>query len=112
MGACLSSSADTKASKDIERLMSQAYIMESEKVKLLLLGAGESGKSTIFKQMRVLFGAPLTEEEKQQITPVVYSNTILSMKLLVNAVQNMGYENDVSLHSYGESVINILVKSY
>ena len=98
MGACLSSSAESKASKDIERLMSQAYVMESEKVKLLLLGAGESGKSTIFKQMRVLFGAPLTEEEKHQITPIVYSNTIMSMKVLLDAVQNMGYEDDVSLH--------------
>ena len=97
MGACLSSNSEAaKASKDIEKLMNKAYIMESEKIKLLLLGAGESGKSTIFKQMRVLFGAPLTEEEKQQITPVVYSNTILSMKLLVKAVQDMGYEDDVS----------------
>eukprot|EP00957_Ditylum_brightwellii_P190341 14488759-Ditylum_brightwellii.AAC.1 len=74
MGACLSGEspedkAAKKASREIEKLMNDAYMIESEKVKLLLLGAGESGKSTIFKQMRVLFGAPLTEEEKQQITP-------------------------------------------
>jgi predicted GTPase len=99
MGACLSSSEDAAsaaASKKIEKMMSSAYVLESEKVKLLLLGAGESGKSTIFKQMRVLFGAPLTEEEKNQITPVVYSNTISSMKLLAQAVIDMGYENEVS----------------
>lgn len=87
MGACMSGSPERRAamkeSRMIERMMSQAYILESEKVKLLLLGAGESGKSTIFKQMRVLFGAPLSEEEKQQITPVVYNNTIASMKILV-----------------------------
>lgn len=99
MGACLSSGGDPSteaASKRIERMMSTAYVMESEKIKLLLLGAGESGKSTIFKQMRVLFGAPLTDDEKNQITPVVYSNTIASMKVLVQAVIDMGYENDVS----------------
>lgn len=100
MGSCLSSgSADPNgdaASKSIEKMMNSAYVMESEKIKLLLLGAGESGKSTIFKQMRVLFGAPLTDEEKNQITPVVYSNTISSMKVLVQAVLDMGYENDVS----------------
>ena len=84
-----------KASKQLDKLMSQAYVFESDKIKLLLLGAGESGKSTIFKQMRVLFGAPLTAEEKNQITPVVYSNTITSMKMLVQAVTDMGYENEV-----------------
>lgn len=88
--------AGSDASRNIEKLMSNAYAIESEKVKLLLLGAGESGKSTIFKQMRILFGAPLTEEEKNQITPVVYNNTIASMKLLVQAVIDMGYENDVN----------------
>lgn len=89
------SSAEGQGSRNIDKLMSTAYALESEKVKLLLLGAGESGKSTIFKQMRVLFGAPLTEEEKSQITPVVYSNTIGSMKLLVQAVIDMGYEEEV-----------------
>lgn len=83
------------ASKKIERMMNSAYVMESEKIKLLLLGAGESGKSTIFKQMRVLFGAPLTDEEKNQITPVVYSNTITSMKVLVQSVIDMGYDTEV-----------------
>ena len=99
MGACMSGeAAGSNASRNIEKLMTNAYAMESEKVKLLLLGAGESGKSTIFKQMRILFGAPLTEEEKNQITPVVYNNTIASMKLLVQAVIDMGYENDVSIN--------------
>lgn len=94
MGACLSGDVDAKViktSRNIDKLINQGYVLESEKIKLLLLGAGESGKSTIFKQMRVLFGAPLTEDEKNQITPVVYSNTIASMKLLVQAVIDMDY---------------------
>jgi hypothetical protein len=92
-----SSNADAlKASRELDKIMSQAYVLESDKIKLLLLGAGESGKSTIFKQMRVLFGAPLTDEEKNQITPVVYSNTISSMKALMEAVNDFGYEMEVS----------------
>ncbi len=101
MGACLSSGsaedrAAMKASKEIEKLMNKQFELDNSKVKLLLLGAGESGKSTIFKQMRVLFGAPLTEDEKQQITPVVYNNTIASMKILCTETKNMGYEGDVA----------------
>jgi GTPase SAR1 family protein len=99
MGACLSGAIDgktAKASRNIDKLINQGYVLESEKIKLLLLGAGESGKSTIFKQMRVLFGAPLTEDEKNQITPVVYSNTIASMKLLVQAALDMGYLEKIS----------------
>jgi hypothetical protein len=99
MGACMSGVSEAgalKASKDLDKLINQAYVFESDKIKLLLLGAGESGKSTIFKQMRLLFGAPLTEAEKNQITPVVYSNTISSMKALVQAVSDFGYEDEVS----------------
>ena len=84
-----------KASKEIEKLMNKQFEMDNSKVKLLLLGAGESGKSTIFKQMRVLFGAPLTEDEKQKITPVVYNNTITSMKILCSETKNMGYDGEV-----------------
>jgi guanine nucleotide-binding protein subunit alpha len=59
MGLCASS--DTKgapvdqqakaASKAIENKMAAEHQEEKQVNKLLLLGAGESGKSTLFKQM-------------------------------------------------------------
>ena len=106
MGACGSSMASEEkaqlaASREVEKQMNDAFQKEQEKIKLLLLGAGESGKSTIFKQMRVLYGAPLSEEEKRQITPVVYSNTITSMKVLVENCTALGYEGDVAPDNKG-----------
>ena len=88
MGACGSniSEEDQKKKKSntaIESLMASDYSTESKKVKLLLLGAGESGKSTIFKQMKVIYGAPYNDDDKRQILPVVYSNLISSMKILI-----------------------------
>ena len=101
MGSCQSSpeeKAALKASKEVERMMKEAKDEDLKKVKLLLLGAGESGKSTIFKQMRVLYGKPLTDEERSQITPVVYFNTISSMKTLIQQTTSFEYESDVSLN--------------
>ena len=99
MGSCQSSpeeKAAAKASRSIEKMMGEQNRAETEKIKLLLLGAGESGKSTIFKQMRVLFGAALSEEEKAQIIPVVYNNTISSMKILARQTAILDLEGEVS----------------
>ncbi|GMH84918.1 hypothetical protein TL16_g10068 [Triparma laevis f. inornata] len=99
MGACNSVSAaerDAMArSMEVERANEEAWMKEQEKIKLLLLGAGESGKSTIFKQMKVLYGKPLDDEERRQMTPVVYSNTISAMKILVDQTLNYAFEGDV-----------------
>mmetsp|Transcript_6665 Transcript_6665/g.8771 ORF Transcript_6665/g.8771 Transcript_6665/m.8771 type:complete len:357 (-) Transcript_6665:257-1327(-) len=100
MGICGSRlSAEQKEalrkSKEVDQANEEAFKKEQEKIKLLLLGAGESGKSTIFKQMKVLYGAPLTDDERRQITPVVYNNTISAMKILVDQTYNFGYEEQV-----------------
>ena len=47
---------------------------EEQRVKLLLLGAGESGKSTIFKQMKILYGDPMTGDDRTEFVQVIHSN--------------------------------------
>lgn len=56
---------------------------EDEKIKLLLLGAGESGKSTIFKQMKLIYGDQYSDAEKKQQIPTIYSNILQGIKALV-----------------------------
>lgn len=73
----------------------QCHTQEQEKIKLLLLGAGESGKSTIFKQMKLLYGAGTTMEDRKMMTPVVYSNTIGAMRTLLEQCKAFGYEEEI-----------------
>jgi hypothetical protein len=44
--------------------------------KLLLLGAGESGKSTLFKQMITLYGIGFSEKDKQTYIPIIFRNIL------------------------------------
>ena len=65
-------------------------------VKLSNLGAGESGKSTIVKQMKIIHESGFTSEDFKQYRPVVYSNTIQvsnfyiqNWELFVNMFSNL-----------------------
>mgnify|MGYP000229688780 CR=1 FL=1 len=59
-------------------------------VKLLLLGTGESGKSTIFKQMKILHGDPLTEDELAFYSSVVRANCVAFVGGLVRWMKKKG----------------------
>jgi len=94
MGICGSSEVGNSDENQRSRMLDQqnqdAYRAEQEKVKLLLLGAGESGKSTIFKQMKILFGMPFSKEESQHATPMVYNNIVTSMKTICENCEELG----------------------
>ncbi|KAJ4924576.1 hypothetical protein JOQ06_003530 [Pogonophryne albipinna] len=52
----------------------------------LPISAGESGKSTIVKQMKIIHEAGYSEEECKQYKAVVYSNTIQSIIAIIRAM--------------------------
>lgn len=57
----------------------------STTVKLLLLGAGESGKSTIAKQMKIIHLDGFPEEERNSYKAVIFNNTFNAMKTILQA---------------------------
>jgi len=59
-------------------------------VKILLLGAGESGKSTTFKQLKILYVNGFTKEELLSIRETVRDNIVNSMKSLLTAAKQRG----------------------
>jgi len=98
MGACYSDTetSDEKKlkaeekdrSKAIEKLMSKEHGNDQQINKLLLLGAGESGKSTLFKQMITIYGKGYPEKERKTFIPIIYNNIITAMKILCHQSDN------------------------
>lgn len=58
--------------------------------KLLLLGAGESGKSTLFKQLNHIYGDGYTKDQRMQFADTILCNTISSMRTLVREALSRG----------------------
>lgn len=89
MGACMSSEdmEGRRVNDDIEDQLKRDKIKLKNEVKMLLLGAGESGKSTILKQMKLIHDGGFTSEEKESYKEVIFSNTIQSMKVIIEAMQ-------------------------
>ncbi|XP_068849523.1 guanine nucleotide-binding protein G(o) subunit alpha isoform X3 [Capricornis sumatraensis] len=94
MGCTLSAEerAALERSKAIEKNLKEDGISAAKDVKLLLLGAGESGKSTIVKQMKIIHEDGFSGEDVKQYKPVVYSNTIQSLAAIVRAMDTLGIE--------------------
>lgn len=119
MGACLSSKAAGNAddldfrdaeqgekSKEIDKDLRKHGHAMSREIKILLLGAGESGKTTIlkvsschcrlngiadpFQQMRLIHTSGFTDEERDQYRTIIFSNMLVSMRTMLEAMELLG----------------------
>lgn len=75
----------------------QDHKKELSRVKLLLLGTGESGKSTIFKQMKILYSTEkgYTQKEREQAKPYIYGNIFSNLRVVVENADKYGPIHDV-----------------
>jgi len=73
---------DKSVNRQLDRVQQKDAQRDKIVKKLLLLGAGESGKSTLFKQMITIYGNGFPVEERKTYAPVVHTNTIACMKAL------------------------------
>ena len=58
-------------------------------VKLLLLGAGESGKSTFVKQMKIIHGDGYSTDELNSFTSIIHHNLLTSMVQVIKAMDKL-----------------------
>ena len=76
-----------QTNKEIERQIQKDKQVYRATHRLLLLGAGESGKSTLVKQMRILHEeTPFTDEEKKQKIEEIKKNIKDSMTTILQAM--------------------------
>jgi len=71
--------------------------------RLLLLGGGESGKSTIVKQMKILHINGFSEEEKREKVMTIRQNVRDAISSICLAISNIGLEPDLMASTCKES---------
>lgn len=67
----------------IDRSLNVKNEKQRKLVKVFLLGAGESGKSTVLKQLKILHHHSFTDFERRQYTDVIWYDLVQSMKKLI-----------------------------
>ncbi|XP_051572644.1 guanine nucleotide-binding protein subunit alpha-13b [Myxocyprinus asiaticus] len=89
---CLLNSSEAeqlRKSKEIDRGLLKDKTYVKRLVKILLLGAGESGKSTFLKQMRIIHGQDFDQRAKEEFRATIYSNIIKGIRVLVDAREKL-----------------------
>ncbi|CAL1696835.1 unnamed protein product [Somion occarium] len=96
MGACISSGGieiteeDRRRNRDVEKELKEAKAKMAHQVKVLLLGSGDSGKSTILKQMRLIHRVPFSAQEIENYRQLVFNNLTHGMKYVLDSMDDMG----------------------
>ncbi|KAF7666461.1 hypothetical protein LDENG_00106610 [Lucifuga dentata] len=73
--------------KEIEKQLRRDKRASRRELKLLLLGTGESGKSTFIKQMRIIHGSGYSEADRKGFTRVVFQNIVTAIQALIHAMK-------------------------
>jgi len=73
----------------IERTLRKQKREARRELKLLLLGTGESGKSTFIKQMKIIHGNGFGPEEKRNGMKYIYQNILTSIQNLIRAMRQV-----------------------
>ncbi|CAJ0968345.1 unnamed protein product, partial [Ranitomeya imitator] len=81
-----------KRSKELEKKLQEDAAMDAKTVKLLLLGAGESGKSTIVKQMKIIHQDGYSEQECLEFKAIIYGNILQSILAIIRAMSTLGID--------------------
>jgi len=100
MICCKAGNAEAKKrDAEISNELQNAKTKMDNEVKLLLLGAGQSGKSTVAKQMKIIHMDGFSDDELKSYTSVICSNIVVAMRAILFAAKDMDIHISKSLKS-------------
>ncbi|XP_023685741.1 guanine nucleotide-binding protein subunit alpha-12-like [Paramormyrops kingsleyae] len=79
-----------RRSREIDAMLARDRRSVRRLVRILLLGAGESGKSTFLKQMRIIHGKEFDQKAVLDFRDTIFENIIKGMRVLVDARDKLG----------------------
>ncbi|XP_047443502.1 guanine nucleotide-binding protein subunit alpha-11-like [Mugil cephalus] len=89
---CLLSEEEKKTiavDKEIKRILKQQKKQQRREIKILLLGTGESGKTTFIRQMRIIHGRGFSEEERKAFAKCIFQNIFTAIKAMSMAMTTL-----------------------
>ncbi|XP_017838767.1 G protein alpha q subunit isoform X1 [Drosophila busckii] len=110
MECCLSEEAkeQKRINQEIEKQLRRDKRDARRELKLLLLGTGESGKSTFIKQMRIIHGSGYSDDDKRGYIKLVFQNIFMAMQSMIKAMDMLKISYGVGEHiELGDLVMSI-----
>ena len=87
--------------ESIDRVIRREKKETRRECKLLLLGAGESGKSTVIKHMRFIHGDGYKVNDQRIFIKHIYQNCLSSIQKLINAMKQVIIPMDLAGRTIG-----------
>ena len=109
MGLCWSSKAEQQVRRENERIQNILEEKKKEQAslgKVLMLGPGESGKSTMLRQMMLRFGNGIERADREVMIPLIRDNIIRFVALI--ATKGCAVDKDFELSSESKAAVDVL----
>ncbi|KAF7332155.1 Heterotrimeric G-protein alpha subunit [Mycena kentingensis (nom. inval.)] len=96
----------------IDRTIQEDSKRFKKECKILLLGSGESGKSTIVKQMKIIHQKGYDVQERTVFRAVIYRNVLDSAATLARVVRRVGVERIATEGEEVRKYVGVLLSAF
>lgn len=104
---CGGGGEESKRNKGINKELAAERKKVGQVVKLLLLGAGDSGKSTIAKQMKIIHLEGFSEEEKKSYKTAIANNILTAIRTLIHQCTKFNYSLSKANEATAQKILDI-----